>query len=207
MIKKILKNIKDSKGAISIIAVGMILIVVMCMTAYVDIATRSWTLNELQSDIDTAGINALQTSIDLKELRAEILGIDNDNKIDTGNGKIRLTNYEGKIDEKFAQYFGKLVSTNAKSTVKSWKIMNQNAYFLNTNNGLGVSNKTRPQIGLDTTMIITLQSSSMFDNPRYYNKTFKNKMGDKNFQIEYRGKNKDGQTELLVRSVTRLVYK
>lgn len=207
MIKNLLKKIKEKDGAISIIAVTMILIIVICMTAYVDIARRSWTLDELQSDIDTAGINALQTSVDLKELRTEILGIDRNNNIDSNTGKTNLSNYESQIDNKFAQYFSKLVSTNNKSIVKSWRILNQNAYFQNTNNGLGTDTKSVPQICLDTTMIVTVPSSKMFDNKTTFNQTFNNKFANKNFNVQYNGKNQDGETELLIRSVTKLVYR
>ncbi|AMN30953.1 hypothetical protein BFS06_12130 [Clostridium perfringens] len=205
--KKIISKLTNNKGAISILAVGMIMIIVICITAYVDIAKRSWTLNELQADMDTAGINALQTSIDRKHLRAEILAIDNKNKIDTSTHEISLSDYSAKIQNEFAKDFSQLVKSNAKSVVKKWRILNQNVYFMNSKNGLGESNDTKPQIGLDTTMLVTLTSSNMFDNPVNYDKTFKNKMGGREFNITYHGKNKNGETELLIRSVTRIVYK
>lgn len=200
MIKRI-----NNEGSIAILAIGIIFILVFSMTAYVDITSKTWALDEIQSIMDTSGINALQSSVDLNYLRAEILAIDKEDKIDTETKEIHLTNYEAKIRDRFDTEFSKLVDRN--STITDYKTLNQKAYFVYNSVGMGKSKKARPQVVLDTTMLVKLKNSTKFDISKQYNKTYENKIGNDSFQVTYKGKDKDGSTELVIRSVTRLVYR
>lgn len=202
MIKKILNN---KKGAFSILAVILVFIVVLTITAFTDITSKSYVINEIQGHMDISGVNALQNSIDTLRLRAEQLATDSANKADTGTGALSTTNYKTKINALYDTEFKKRVSSN--STIVSVQQLNYKVDFTYDTWGFGSSTKQRPQIVLDETYKVTIRASSKFDTITPIAKAMYSARQGSNFSVSYGGTNADGNVELIVRSVTREVYR
>ncbi|MFJ8531403.1 hypothetical protein [Bacillus sp. NPDC094106] len=205
MFQKIKQILKNTKGVLSILVVITVFIVLLAITAFSDIATKSWTVNEIQSIMDTSGINALQATVDTHKLRDEIFSIDNKNEIDTGDKSVNLSDYERKISAKYKQEIRKYVKTN--KTIVNFDVEQVKVDFGNDTWGLGESQKKRPQIVLDTVSKVRIKNSSYFDNLGGLSKDMYSARNDSNFTVTYNGQKEDGTVELIIRSVTRMVYR
>lgn len=205
MINKINKILNNRKGAFSILAVILIFIVVLSITAFTDITSKSYVLNEIQGNMDISGVNALQSSIDIIRLRAEQLATDGSNNADTTTGSLNLSNYKTKINNAFDTELKKRISNN--STIVRVQQLNYKVDFTYDTWGFGTSSKKRPQIVLDETYKITIRASSKFDTITPIAKSMYSARQGSNFSVSYGGTNEDGNVELIVRSVTREAYR
>jgi hypothetical protein len=203
MINKILKN---EKGAFSILAVILVFIVVLAITAFTDITSKSYVINEIQGNMDISGINALQGSVDTLRLRAEQLATDASSKADTGTGALQMSSsFKANIDNRYDTEFRKRISSN--STITKIEHMGYKVDFTYDVWGFGTSAKKRPQIVLDETYKITIRTSSKFDVLSPVTKSLWSARETTGFTVSYGGTNSDGNAELIVRSVTREVYR
>lgn len=205
MINKIKKILNNKKGAFSILAVILVFIVVLAITAFTDITSKSYVINEIQGNMDISGINALQNSIDTLRLRAEQLATDSANSADTNTGAMLTSNYKSKINSAFDTELKKRISSN--STIVGVQQLNYKVDFTYDIWGFGTSAKKRPQIVLDETYRITIRASSKFDTITPIAKAMYSAREGSNFSVSYGGTNGDGNVELIVRSVTREVYR
>ncbi|HCL4480277.1 TPA: hypothetical protein N2D99_002365 [Clostridium botulinum] len=206
MVEKIKKKIKEKKGSYSIISVIVVFIVVLAITAFADITSKAWTLNEVQSIMDISGVNALQSTIDTKILRDEIFGTDKDNGVDTTTGNVTLGDYKTKIVNKFIIEMNKYVKTN--NNIVAFNVERADVDFTyNDTWGLGDSAKKRPQIVLDTVSTIRIKNSSKFDTLNGITKSIYSSRNNNTFTVTYAGTKEDGTIELIIRSVTRIVYR
>ena len=73
--------------------------------------------------------------------------------------------------------------------------------------GLGESEKPRPQISLDAVTKMKVNSHEFMDNLDGMTADIYSSRNNNTFTVEYAGETADGQVELVVRSVTRLVYR
>lgn len=201
----VIKVLKNKKGAFSILSVIVVFIIVLAITAFTDITSKSYVLNEIQGHMDITGINTLQGSVDTLRLRAEQLATDKNNSIDIETEEILTTDYKTKIDKKYDTEFRKRIG-NSKFIVGVAKL-NYKIDFTYDVWGFGTSVKKRPQIVLDETYKITIRSSSRFDTITPIAKMMYSARNDAKFSVNYNGTDEDGNVELIVRSVTREVYR
>lgn len=186
---KVLKSfLRNTKGAFSILFVILIFIGVLIATAFMDMLVKSYTLQEVQSVMDVAGVSALQTGVDTRKLRVEIFDVDK---------HVVESNYKKLVSERMNEsnkiLSHKFVRTNVETFTETW--------------GLGVTGKSRPQALIDSTMIIVIENSPMWDLIPGANETFYNSRDGEYFDVTYLGKTKDGKVELSIRSVSRIVYR
>jgi hypothetical protein len=188
-IMKSLKRLLNNKdGGFSILFVILIFIGIIVMVGFLDITVRSYTINELQSNMDVSGVSSLQSGIDKTKLRVEIFDVDK---------HIVEANYKKMISERL----------NEAENIESFHFIKTDVETFNSDFGLGKSSKTRPQALLDSTIVIVVDNSQMFDLvPGSYKMYYDSKSSDY-FEIQYNGKTDDGKVELIVRSVSRLVYR
>ncbi len=203
--RRIKKTLRNTKGVFSILIVITVFIVLLAITAFSDIASKSWAVNEIQSIMDTSGMNALQTTVDTNKLRDEIFSIDKENEIDTEINSVNLTDYERKISAKYKEEIRKHVKTN--KNIVALNVEQVKVDWGNDTWGLGETKKKRPQIVLDTVSKVRIKNSSYFDDLGGLSKDMYNARNGSNFTVTYNGQKEDGTVELIIRSVTRMVYR
>lgn len=167
-------------------------VAVMIITGFVDILIKSFVLNEIQSIMDVVGTSALRAGVDTQKLRNEVFEID-----------------ENFVKQAYKLQINELITTGEKSKVRSIYIPTSDIRLTvqNTKWGLGISNKARPQAILDVVARVRVEASSFFDRMSSLQKTFYNSFSDKDFHVTYVGKAEDGSAELIIRSVSRIVYR
>lgn len=206
------KILKSSKGAFSILAVIVVFILVLGMTAFIDITTKTYILNEIQGNMDMAGITALHTAVDRNKLRAEMMaysdGSNNSIDVDDRSGVVikRTSQYKTIISNKYKYELNKYVKANAHY-IKSFTPVRVQVYFEYSDKGLGKSNMSRPQIVIDATYNAEIKVSEQFDIVGDFTKTMQDGFADKNFSLTQKGTTKDGYSNVVIRSVTRQVMR
>jgi|GEM_PF-6798484 len=191
----------NKKGSYSIKAIILMFITLLVITSYIDIMAKSYTLNEIQNIMDTTGLSVLQTLVDDKRLKEEMLAINSENYIDYSTGSQLLGNYEGQLYSRYKNNIKELISTN--NNISYFEILYFDAFFERSSWGLS---STKPQIGLDVVAKVRLRVSPYFNTNELLEKTFYSSKNNSNFKIIYNGQ-KNGQTEIIIRSVVRLVYR
>lgn len=182
------KFLKDNRGSFSILFVVLIFIGVMVVTFFVDMMRQTYTLQEVQSIMDTASVSALRTGVDETKLRVQIFDVDK-NTVENSYKRL-VTNL---IDESSNISDFRFTRTKVETFTENW--------------GTGETTKSRPQALLDSSMIITVESSPILDMIPGVEETFYDSRGGSNFEVNYMGRTQDGKVELAIRSVSRIVYR
>lgn len=194
---------KSKKGAYSVITVMLVLILVLSFTAYTDILTKSYTLNEVQQRLDTAGLNTLNDSIDTERLVLEELALDENNRVGRNSGL--TTNFENKIKRSYEREVYDQLRTNGK--LKNVQVRRVDVTMENSNFGTGSNQETAPQLTLSSVVYIEVAQSSSFDLGGTNTKAFYDARSGNDISFEIVDREKDGATGLLVRSSTRVIYR
>lgn len=187
-----LKWLKDKagkkEGAMTLLYVFLIFIALLVVIGFYDILIRSYTIDEIQSNMDMAGVSALQTSVDETHLRVGEFVIDE--HVAKGTFRATLTN-----------------TMNGADKILSYRFINSEVELYKDTFGLGQTSKSREQALIDSTIVIVVESSQIFDVvPGAYD-TYYNSRDNAYFDVTYLGKTDDGKVELSVRSVSRVVYR
>jgi hypothetical protein len=180
--------LKEKKGSFSILFVIITFVAVMVATAFVDILIESWSMQEVQSIMDTSGVSALRASVD--------------------ETKLRLGEFEVQENVAVAQY-KQLVSLRLADSkkIKSYYFYPVDVEYFTEKWGTGETVKARPQVMLDSSVIVVVSGSTVFDLIPGTAKMFYNSRKGSDFQVTYLGKTNDGNIELAIRSVSRIVYR
>lgn len=203
-----LKRLQNEKGSFAIIGAVLIFVVILAISAYSDMITKRWTINEVQSIMDASGSNALKNTVDLGYLRAEIFALDENNQADINNNPertVKSTDYKNKVKTAYIAELQSQVSTN--QTITELDVQTVDVTFEYDTFGLGESEKERPQITLDAVTKLKVKSTEWMDVMEGMSAEIYSSRNNQTFTVEYGGKSADGQVELIVRSVTRLVYR
>lgn len=202
-IRRGIEKSKSKKGAYSVITVMLVLILVLSFTAYTDILTKSYTLNEVQQRLDTAGLNTLNDSIDTERLVLEELALDENNRVGRNSGL--TTNFENKIKRSYEREVYDQLRTNGK--LKNVQVRRVDVTMENSNFGTGSNQETAPQLTLSSVVYIEVAQSSSFDLGGTNTKAFYDARSGNDISFEIVDREKDGATGLLVRSSTRVIYR
>lgn len=223
--KKIMSLLNNQRGSYAIISVILIFIILSAITAYTDIIKKRWTINEVQSVMDASGTNALKTTVDLKGLYKEKVGgngyYTDENKTDAqireSLNKIVDTAYKNKIRDAYVKELNQQVQLN--DVVQGMTVERVDVSFDYSNFGLGKSvgrtvkngsqtrDGSRPQFAIDSIVRMKVKTSQLFDVGSNATSTIYSSRNNANFQVSYKDAKEDGYTELIIRSVTRLVYR
>lgn len=185
---RVARFIKNTKGSFAILFVILTFIGVLVATAFIDILKESWTLQEVQSIMDTSGVSALRAGIDEQKLRIEEFEI---------NEFAVKTTFMNLTQQLFANSKNIYHVTYLPIEVEVFK----------DNWGIGGVNKQHWQALLDSTIIIQVDGSPVFDLFPNLKKTFYDSRDGRDFDVTYKGTTQDGKIELAVRSVSRIVYR
>lgn len=187
-IKNMIKKLRKKTGSFSIMFVILSFIAVLIASGLVDIVGKSFALNEVQSIMDVAGVSSLQAGVDTTKLRVEEFYVD-----------------ETYVKQAYRAQTGSLIKPG--TYVKGFTIERMNFGYENSQWGLGVTSSDRPQAYLDVVAKLRIKSSTYFDTIPSISKRFYNSRGGNNFTVTYNGVTSDGNIELIVRSVSRIVYR
>ena len=183
-------KIKEKKAGFSLLYVMLAFITILIITGLTDILHKTYVLNEIQSMMDVAGVSSLKVGVDEKKLRLEIFDIK-----------------ETYVKNTFKYQMTNLL--NNSQTVKSYKLSDDmiKLSVINSNWGLGGITKSRPQAVLDTVITLKIKSSYFFDLVPGISEKFYSSLNNNNFTVTLSGETNDGYDELIIRSVSRLVYR
>lgn len=212
---KIIEKLNNIKGAYSVMITILILIMVMMMTGYVDIMHKKWALSEVQTIMDTSGINTLQNQVNNSALRAEIFSLNNDSDdiTDQDYADRATETFTPQAQQKYksdmALYYKAELDNQIKgrTNVTEYDVERVDVTFSYDKWGLGETQRKLPQITLEAVVRMKVKQSGVFDNIESIQRTMYSSRNNANFTVTYDGQAEDGQTELIVRSVTRLVYR
>lgn len=179
---------KDVRGSFSIIFVIVAFVGALTITAFVDMLSRSFLIGEVQSMMDIAGTTALRMGVDEVYLRAEEFRF-NRNEVE-----IR---YRQMIDEQLRN----------SPKILNYKFVDLDVSAFNSTFGLGETRKSRWQGMIDSTIMVQIEQSPVFDLIPGVSESFYDARSSTYFHVSYAGQTEDGRVELLVRSVTRIVYR
>ena len=200
-----IKKLKEKKGSFAIISAILVFIVVMCIAFYADTISNRWILNEVQSVMDASGTNTLKQTVDTDYLRKEILATDKTNPIEVNIKQLDTERYKRKIKQAYIDELSTQVSTN--ETITSLNVKDVDVYFDYDTFGLGESKKSRPQITLKALTTLKVASHPLVNSPEMTSEKVFNARNNETFQVEYGGMDENGNVQLNVYSVTRLVYR
>lgn len=186
--ERLKKTIKSVKGSFSILFVILTFIGVLMATAFVDILIESWSMQEVQSVMDTAGVSALRVGVDETKLRVEEFYVDKD-----------------VVENEYEKLVGQLLSQSKK--IKNVHFRRTIVENFTEKWGTGETTKARPQALLDSTIIIVVEGSPIFDLIPGTAELFYDSRKGSNFEVTYLGETQDGDIELAIRSVSRIVYR
>lgn len=194
----------EKKGAYSLIIVSLTLILVLAFAGYNDIMRQTFVVNETQQIMDTAALNALNSTVDIEQLRNEVLAMDENNAI-TGFNQGELREYEQAIQEAYQYELFNMIGTN--ETIPYIRIENTTVDFNLDAWGTGVNRNSKPQITLDAVVVLGVKANSEFDvyDPDSAT-TYFNGGRNENFVVQKRGRTGDGLVELALHNTTRLIY-
>lgn len=213
---KLYKKLKNKKGSFALISAIFIFIVVLAITMYTDVIIKKWTINEVQSVMDASGTNTLKMSVDTEALKRE------ESIQFKGDGSTKLkpndlqaqARYKNKIIELYKNELAKQIGENGTITKLDvyrvdvdFIVPDPNKTVQDDKFGLGRGEKTRPQIILDSTVTMRVKNSSYFDVTNGIDKQVYSSKENETFSVTYKGTKENGEAELAIRSVSRLVYR
>ncbi|BBW98912.1 hypothetical protein [Geobacillus subterraneus] len=178
----------DKQGSFAIVVAIVVFVGALTVTAFIDMLSRTYLLNEVQSIMDVSGTSALRTGVDEVQLRTGDFALDRD---------LVEANYRRMVEEQ----------VRSLSKIVGYQFVDMDVSVFQSNFGLGQTGKPRWQGMIDSTMMIQVEASPVFDLIPGASETFYNAKNSSSFQVSYVGKTEDGKVELLVRSVTRVVYR
>lgn len=186
--KKLNGFLKNKKGSFSILFVILAFIALLVITATVDIMRQSYVLNEVQGVMDVAGVSAIRGSVDEESLRGEEFVFSRD---------YAITNYH-KIVNSRVKKGNVIIDTNLKV---------DDIHYEYSNQGLGANAGSAHQVWMDSYMVMQVKTSPIFDLIPSLEKRFYKSYNKENFSVTASGTTENGEKELIIRSVSRVVYR
>lgn len=186
--KKLWKERMNKEGSFSILFVILCFIGVLLIIGFTDILRQSHLLNESQSVMDVASITALRAGVDEERLRVEELVVDEG---------IVVSGYKKAVKETMESY----------SDVYDVRFVKTKTEVFKENWGIGITGKEREQVLLDSTIILTVKNSVIFDTLPMLADDYYDARSGEDFYVTYLGQDEDGRMEISIRSVSRLVYR
>lgn len=201
------KLLLDKRGAMSIWYVILLLMATLVMAGFVDILRQSYSMNEVQSVMDTAGVAALTSNVRTEELKKweryyktkQYGDVSTSPKPDIEKF-VNKRGVEGTFKTLVKEDLSKL---NTIDDVDYLRVKTEN---FESNYGLGQSSRSLPQSTIDTTVLVRVDSTPIFDLFPAMAKDFYDSRSNEEFTVSYIGETQDGKTELAIRSFSRVIY-
>lgn len=192
-LKNRIKHFKSNEqGAMAIIFVIVMFIIVIFVSGYVDNMRTTLISTEVQGIMDLAGVAALREGLD-EEAMLE--------KPD------EFIYNEGVIKGKFTELLNKQLKTNERGPIIDYEVMSLDVIYLEDSKwGLGEASRSRNQLVLEAMVTVVLPiSNDIFDSGSGDSYEFYDQLNDTTFEVVATNKINDSRTQIVLRSVTRLV--
>lgn len=190
-----MKEILNKKGSISIIYIILIFITSIIILGYVSITNKTISINEIQGIMDNAGVIALRKSVNETKWRVEELEVN-----------------ESMARNEFINIIHEYLDAGKGKLLKSYNIQRNNIRIYPPNHPglskLGIPSDERNQYFLEATMTATYPAESIVDTVAYHAITYFDFLNTNDYATAMvSGKDKDGNVEIIVRTVSRLVLR
>ncbi len=205
------RNRNQKKGAYSVLIVILLLAMTTVFSGYVGILKQTLVLNDVQQKMDTAGLSALNSSVDVEKLSQEVLAI----KGSSYAGKDQQTNqvlnqYKADITKEFKSELNTMLAGN--NAIVRYQYLDTTVNFAESTWGIATGDdstdtKALPQITLDNVMTITLDTNSMPTEQSIKELNSKKSVNGTTVHYKINGLDNEGNVILLVDSSTRVVYR
>lgn len=187
---KIMKIKSNKSGVISIPIIMVIFISLIVIVGYLNIVEKNYVFNEIRSIMDVAGTSALKSGVDQTALRMEEFIVD-----------------ESFVRKEYKRLISESISENTLITSFQLGTNDIDIDIYNSDWGLGSSTTSRPQARLEAVAKVRIKVNSTFDLMQLTQESYYDSFENRTFTITYAGQTGDGEIELIVRSVTRIVYR
>ncbi len=207
-IRKMKQRLNNSKGFISLIVTILALIAVLVVSFLLDRTQQNFVIQEVRGIMDSSAQNTLVSVLSDSHLKEELFGFSSGFISESsGDGTYPLPyDVEQQLRTTYAKQLNRYVKTN--DLILEVKIENVKFKFAKGKWGLGSSaSKSRPYLVLDSVVQLRLSHTQSFD----YSSTFKNTtfedVDGNTFEIQSIGTPKNSEILLVVRSVSRAVFR
>lgn len=196
--KNVFKKISDKKGVISIIYIILIFIATIVILGFIGITNKAMSINEIQGIMDNAGVIALRRSVNETKWRVEELEVN-----------------ESMARNEFIKLIHEYLDAGKGKLLKSYHIDRNDVRIYPPNHprirSLGISSNIkgpRDQYFLEATMTATFPVESIVDLVSYHAVSFFDFLNTNDYAtVMVSGRNEDGEMEVIVRTVSRLVLR
>lgn len=187
----------------------MTIIVVTLISGFLNMNNITWVSNEIQSILDVSTTTALQACLDDDKLRKEILQVDGTGSYVNNDGTRFVNNTELKAATKikFEESLNKHIKTN--EFIKDIDIVRFDAtlQYSNWGSNFNGTQKYRPQLTMDATVLITFKGFKEFDGLDSRIAKIYDAKNNRDVEISVAGVNSDGNYTLMIRTLSRLIYR
>lgn len=201
----------QKKGAYSVLVVILLLVMTTVFSGYAGILKQTLVLNDVQQKMDTAGLSALNGSVDVDKLSQEVLTIKGSSYAGKDQQTIQVINrYKEDITKAFKSELNAMLAGN--SAIVRHQYLNTTVNFIESSWGIATGDdstetKALPQITLDNVMTITLDANSMPTEQSIKELNAKTSVNGTTIRYKINGLDSEGNVVLLVNSSTRVVYR
>jgi len=193
--KNVFKKISDKKGVISIIYIILIFIATIVILGFISITNKTMSINEIQGIMDNAGVIALRRSVNETKWRVEELEVN-----------------ESMARNEFIKIIHEYLNAGDGQLLKSYNINRNDVRIYPPNHPglskLGIPSGERNQYFLEATMTATYHSESLVDTVTYHAVPYFDFLNTNDYAtVMVSGTDGDGNVEIIVRTVSRLVLR
>lgn len=205
------RNRNQKKGAYSVLVVILLLAMTTVFSGYVGILKQTLVLNDVQQKMDTAGLSALNSSVDVDKLSQEVLAIKGSSYAGKDQQTSQVLNrYKEDITKEFKSELNTMLAGN--NAIVRYQYLNTTVNFAESSWGIATGDdsadtKALPQITLDNVMTITLDTNSMPTEQSIKELNAKKSINGTTVHYQINGLDDEGNVILLVDSSTRVVYR
>jgi hypothetical protein len=205
------RNRNQKKGAYSVLVVILLLAMTTVFSGYVGILKQTLVLNDVQQKMDTAGLSALNSSVDVEKLSQEVLAIKGSSYAGKDQQTSQVLNrYKEDITKEFKSELNEMLAGN--NGIVRHQYLNTTVNFAESSWGIATGDdstatKALPQITLDNVMTITLDANSMPTEQSIKELNAKKSINGTTVHYKINGLDKEGNVILLAESSTRVVYR
>lgn len=200
--------LNNQKGMISVLMTVLALIAVLVMAFLLDRTNQNFTMQEVRGIMDSAAQNTLVSVLSDQHLKEELFGF--------SSGFISESAPDGdyplppEIESEMLQMYKKQLNGYVKTSdlLLEVKIRDANFKFAKGKWGLGASaTKSRPYLVLDSVVQLRLSHSQSFDYSSSFTDSVFQDVDGNTFQVASIGSPNNGEILLVVRSVSRAVFR
>jgi len=185
-------NKLDKRGEISIPFIILIFVACTVIMGFIDITNRTTSINEIQGIMDTSGVIALRDSVDEAKWESEETLV-----VDKSKAK---NEYINLVNEKVGEYVGE------DKLLKDFRLTGVRVYKGEDTVSGNIQGKE--QYYLEASAIATYTTYSYTDKAVYHGMKFFDFLNTGDYEtISVNGEEEDGESEVIVRTVSRLALR